>query len=67
MIGEGYLGQLMLGTDGARRSLWTTLGGSPGLAYLEGEYESVMQGHGVGPAERRSLFVENPARWLTFR
>ncbi len=67
MIGEGYLGQLMLGTDGARRSLWTTLGGSPGLAYLAGEYESVMQGHGVGPEERRSLFVENPARWLTFR
>ena len=67
MIGEGYLGQLMLGTDGARRSLWTTLGGSPGLAYLAGEYESVMQAHGVGPVERRSLFVENPARWLPFR
>jgi len=67
MIGEGYLGQLMLGTDGARRSLWTTLGGSPGLAYLAGQYESVMQGHGVGPLERGSLFVDNPARWLTFR
>ena len=64
MIEAGYLHQLMLGTDGARRSLWRTLGGSPGLAYLATAYTGVLADHGVGPDERRVLFVENPARWL---
>ena len=64
MIEAGYLHQLMLGTDGARRTLWRTLGGSPGLAYLATAYTEVLADHGVGPDERRVLFVENPARWL---
>jgi phosphotriesterase-related protein len=34
MVEDGHEGQLLLGTDGARRSLWTVLGGSPGLAAL---------------------------------
>ena len=64
MIEEGFLAQLMLGTDGARRSLWRTLGGSPGLAYLATEYVEVLNAHGVGPEDIRTLFVANPARWL---
>ncbi len=34
MLDEGFLDQIMLGTDGARRSLWTSLGGGPGLAWM---------------------------------
>jgi phosphotriesterase-related protein len=64
MIEEGFLSQLMLGTDGARRSLWRTLGGSPGLAYLAVEYGEVLDAHAVTRNERRVLFVDNPARWL---
>ena len=64
MIEEGFTSQLMLGTDGARRSLWRTLGGSPGLAYLAAGYAEVLQSHGVGQNELQALFVANPARWL---
>ena len=64
MIEEGFLPQLMLGTDGARRSLWRTLGGSPGLAYLATEYRQVLEAAGVGQHELRAVFVANPARWL---
>ncbi|HKY49188.1 MAG TPA: aryldialkylphosphatase [Acidimicrobiia bacterium] len=64
MIDEGFLAQLMLGTDGARRSLWRTLGGSPGLAYLAAEFADVLESHGVTEESRRALFVDNPARWL---
>jgi predicted metal-dependent phosphotriesterase family hydrolase len=64
MIEEGFLPQLMLGTDGARRSLWRTLGGSPGLAYLAAGYAEVLDAHGIGHNELRALFVANPARWL---
>ena len=64
MIEEGFLPQLMLGTDGARRSLWRTLGGSPGLAYLAAGYAEVLDAHGVGHHEIQALFVANPARWL---
>ena len=65
MIEEGFLPQLMLGTDGARRTLWRTLGGSPGLAYLAAGYPEVLKAHGIGQQELRTLFVANPARWLT--
>jgi phosphotriesterase-related protein len=64
MIEEGFLAQLMLGTDGARRTLWRTLGGSPGLAYLAAGYTEVLRAHGIGQQELRALFVANPARWL---
>ena len=64
MIEEGFLAQLMLGTDGARRTLWRTLGGSPGLAYLAAGYTEVLGAHGIGQQELHALFVVNPARWL---
>lgn len=64
MIEEGFLPQLMLGTDGARRTLWRTLGGSPGLAYLAAGYKDVLADHGIGEQELQVLFVANPARWL---
>ena len=66
MIDEGYLGQLMLGTDGARRTLWSSLGGSPGLAWLASGFRDVMRSVGIVEAEQYELFVENPKRFLTF-
>jgi len=60
MIEEGFGTQILLGTDGARRSLWSTLGGSPGLAALYG-----LVGEGFDVETSRLLFVANPARYLT--
>ncbi|MDK1010531.1 MAG: TatD family hydrolase [Actinomycetota bacterium] len=64
MIEAGYLGQLMLGTDGARRSLWSSLGGEPGLAWLASGFRDAMRRVGIGETEQHALFVENPRRFL---
>ena len=59
MVEQGFEHQIILGTDGARRSLWSTLGGSPGLAAL---YRTSMAELAPGLVE--TLFVANPARFL---
>lgn len=64
-IERGFLDQLMLGTDGARRSLWTAYGGAPGLAWMAGEYRSVLEAAGIGSEAQHTLFVTNPAEFLT--
>lgn len=66
MVAEGFSSQLMLGTDGARRTLWRTLGGAPGLAYLGEEFQSILDNHGIDPSVRHQIMVKNPARWLSF-
>jgi 5-phospho-D-xylono-1,4-lactonase len=66
MLSEGFGDRLMLGTDGARRSLWRALGGGPGLAWLYTGFVDVLEGRGVDAAARRALFVDNPARFLAF-
>ena len=66
MISAGFLAQLMLGTDGARRTLWTSLGGDPGLAWLLTGFADVLDAHGVDAAARHTLLVDNPARLLSF-
>lgn len=62
MIGAGFAKQVMVGTDGARRSLWSTLGGSPGLAFL---YHLVQERFDAGLVEQ--IMVTNPARFLALR
>jgi phosphotriesterase-related protein len=64
MVAEGHAGRLLLGTDGARRSLWRSLGGSPGLAWLATGFPAVLERHGLDADVRRKLFVDNPARVL---
>lgn len=66
LVEEGFAGQLMLGTDGARRSLWSTLGGSPGLAWLLTGFADVLRRRGVDDETLDALFVANPARFLAF-
>ncbi len=63
-IERGFLSQLMLGTDGARRSLWTTLGGEPGLAWLAGGYRDILDAAGITRDMQNTIFVENPAKVL---
>lgn len=63
-IERGFVAQLMLGTDGARRSLWSSYGGSPGLAWLAGDFRKILEDVGVGEQMQERLFVTNPERFL---
>jgi hypothetical protein len=66
MVADGHEGRLLLGTDGARRSLWTTLGGAPGLAALAtglGRRLAVELGRSV----MDRIWVANPAAALAVR
>ncbi len=66
MIGGGYADRLMLSTDGARRSLWTSLGGEPGLAWLATRFVEILVSIGVDESAIRTMFVDNPAGFLSF-
>ncbi|MEA3503338.1 MAG: aryldialkylphosphatase [Actinomycetota bacterium] len=66
MVEEGHADRLMLSTDGARRSLWTSLGGGPGLAWLATRFVEILESLGVEQASINTMFVENPARFLPF-
>lgn len=66
MIAAGHAERLMLGTDGARRSMWATLGGSPGLDWLLTAFPAALEDRGVDNEMRTRLFVTNPARFLAF-
>jgi predicted metal-dependent phosphotriesterase family hydrolase len=66
LVGLGFGSQLLIGTDAARRSLWSTLGGSPGMAWINGGFVDLLVERGLGREEVDRLLVSNPARWLTF-
>ena len=65
MVEEGFAGQVMLATDGARRSLWSVYGGL-GLAWLAIRFVEILEGLGVGSDAIDEMFVTNPARFLAF-
>ena len=66
MVGDGHAERLLLGTDGARRSLWSTLGGSPGLAALATGLGRRLAAE-LGPAVMERIWVANPAAALELR
>jgi 5-phospho-D-xylono-1,4-lactonase len=66
MVDDGHGGRLLLGTDGARRSLWSVLGGSPGLAALRTSLGKRLADE-LGPAAMERIWVENPATALELR
>ena len=63
MVEEGFSGQLMLATDGARRSLWSVYGGL-GLAWLASGFVEILRGLGVSSDAIDEILVDNPARFL---
>jgi len=66
MVEDGHQDQLLLGTDGARRSLWSVLGGSPGLAALATGLGRRLAGE-LGPAVMDRIWVANPAAALELK
>lgn len=65
MVADGFASQILLGTDGARRSLWSTLGGGPGLAWLARGFPALLRDRGLSDSIIFSLFRENPAGYLS--
>lgn len=66
MWATGFGGQILLGTDGARRSLWATLGGAPGLAWLKQGFPELLEERGLVHDQVEAMFVTNPAQFLAF-
>ena len=62
----GYAGQVMVGTDGARRSMWRAYGGAPGLAALVLDVVAVLTRLGVDGAAIAQILRSNPARFFSF-
>lgn len=67
LAADDHADRLLLGTDGARRSLWVTLGGAPGLAWLATGFRDALAARGIGEATWRRLTIIHPAAWLTWR
>ncbi len=65
MLHSGHGSQIVLGTDGARRSLWSTLGGAPGLAWLYDGFGGLLRSAGIDDDSIENLFVTNPAELLS--
>lgn len=63
----GYGASIVVGTDGARRSLWTSLGGSPGLAWLASSLPGQLLRAGLDPAALPGILGGNAARALSWR
>jgi phosphotriesterase-related protein len=64
MCNAGFTKQIMLGTDGARRTLWKSLGGSPGLSWLANGWRQLLVAAGLPDADLSEIYRENPRRFL---
>lgn len=64
---NGTLDRVLLGTDAARRDLWTSLGGGPGLAWLYEGFAARLRGLGLTEEHLDRLFVRAPAEALALR
>jgi len=66
MLGSGFINQIMMGTDGARRSLWSSLGGNPGLSWLYSGWSKRLIECGLNLDDLNQIFITNPANALKF-
>ena len=67
LVAGGFEDQIVLGTDGARRTLWTALGGEPGLAWLASDLPGVLAQAGVEQAVLDKVLHDNAVRALGWR
>lgn len=66
LVDAGLGGRVVLGTDGARRSLWHAYGGGPGLAWLASGFVRLLSDAGLGDWAPRFLH-DNPVEALGWR
>jgi len=67
LVAEGHQDRIVIGTDGARRTLWASLGGAPGLAWLAAEFPSILRGAGLSEAHVSAIMGSNASAALTWR
>ena len=61
LLEAGYEDRLLMGLDTTRDRL-KSYGGIPGLSYIIEEFIPLMRNRGIGEAQIRKIFVENPAK-----
>ncbi|MDJ0792148.1 MAG: aryldialkylphosphatase [Acidimicrobiia bacterium] len=67
LVQDGFSEQIMFGTDGARRTLWSSLGGGPGLAWLRTGFVGALEERGVDRRTVATMFETNPQRFLSLK
>jgi phosphotriesterase-related protein len=65
LVDAGYVNQLLISGDLARRSKLGAYGGEPGLTYFLDHVPLILMDAGLDAPTVRHLFVDNPARALT--
>ncbi len=65
LIAEGYVGQIVLSHDLARRSLRPAYGGSPGITWILDRFVYMLLDAGVSGLDVRRMLIDNPAQALT--
>jgi predicted metal-dependent phosphotriesterase family hydrolase len=66
LVEAGFADRVVVGTDGARRSLWSALGGSPGLAWLGRELPGLLRSAGLGSDDVKLVMRDNAVAALTW-
>lgn len=66
MISAGYLKQLLISGDMARKSYLQAYGGGPGLKYIPTKFVARLLDEGITQDQVDEIFRRNPARWLAF-
>jgi len=67
LVEAGFEESIVVGTDGARRSLWASLGGEPGLAWLAAELPRLLRRVGLDDRVVDLVMHGNGARALSWR
>lgn len=67
LCSEGFASQIMLGMDAARRSYWTSYGGTPGHNYLLTTFRQQLLSRGLVAEDYERFQIDNPRRAYQFR
>jgi predicted metal-dependent phosphotriesterase family hydrolase len=67
LVAAGHGDRIVVGTDGARRSLWAVHGGAPGLAWLAATLPSLLRTAGLSPDAIDGILRGNAVRALSWR
>lgn len=59
LVADGRGRRVVVGTDGARRTLWTALGGEPGLSWLGGNLPSQLAALGLPDSDIANVMRNN--------
>jgi hypothetical protein len=67
LVEAGFGHQVIVGTDGARRDLWASLGGAPGLSWLASEFPVLLKAAGLDDEAIQDVMRNNAVSALSWR